>query len=80
MLKIGAVYTDKNNISYKIICICKYNDDEWIVFLQKRDKEKQKRQWRKLFNSIFAVFIAGLIFALGMQCGFALFVKIASVL
>lgn len=32
MLKIGAVYTDKNNISYKIICICKYNDDELIVF------------------------------------------------
>lgn len=51
---------------------------EKLKNLQKRDKEKQR--WRKLFNSIFAVFIAGLIFALGMQCGFDLFVKIASVL
>lgn len=32
MLKIGSVYTDKNNINYKIICICKYNDDELVVF------------------------------------------------
>lgn len=51
---------------------------EELKNLQKRDKEKQR--WRKLFNSTFAVFIAGLIFALGMQCGFDLFVKIASVL
>lgn len=53
---------------------------EKLKNLQKRDKEKQKQQWKKLFNSIFAVFIAGLLFALGMQCGFDLFVKIASVL
>lgn len=53
---------------------------EKLKNLQKRDKEKQKQQWKKLFNSIFAVFIAGLIFALGMQCGFDLFVKVASVL
>lgn len=49
---------------------------EELKNLQKRDKEKQRGG--KLFNSIFAVFIAGLIFALGMQCGFDLFVKIAS--
>ena len=32
MLKIGSVYTDKNNINYKIICICVYNGDELVVF------------------------------------------------
>lgn len=37
---------------------------EELKNLQKRDKEKQR--WRKLFNSTFAVFIAGLIFALGI--------------
>lgn len=43
---------------------------EKLKNLQKRDKEKQKQPWGKLFNSIFAVFIAGLFFALGIAVWF----------
>lgn len=43
---------------------------EKLKNLQKRDKEKQKQQWRKLFNSTLAVFIAGLFFALGIAVWF----------
>lgn len=43
---------------------------EKLKNLQKRDKEKQKRRWRKLFNSTLAVFIAGLFFVLGIAVWF----------
>lgn len=43
-MKVHGIYTDKNNIDYKIICICKYNDDELVV-LQKVNPMKLSEEF-----------------------------------